>query len=50
MHVAQTRPYQVQFKTDADEVIGAAAEATNEQDGPPGGIVGFALRYAHQDC
>ncbi|XP_059089365.1 uncharacterized protein LOC131885355 [Tigriopus californicus] len=47
----QQRPFRVIFKTDADEVTGAIAGANeNEQEAFPGGIIGFHLNYALQDC
>ncbi|TRY61395.1 hypothetical protein TCAL_13401 [Tigriopus californicus] len=48
---SQQRPFRVIFKTDADEVTGAIAGANeNEQEAFPGGIIGFHLNYALQDC
>ena len=53
LFVATQRPFIIHFKTDEDEVTqdpttnGAKA---NEQAKVPGGIVGFYLNYALQDC
>ncbi|TRY61834.1 hypothetical protein TCAL_13320 [Tigriopus californicus] len=48
---AQTRPFRVLFKTDADEMTERiTAVVANEQAGFPGGIIGFHLNYALQDC
>ena len=38
------------FVTDYDEIIEAAAGATNEQDNFPGGIIGFSLNFVQQTC
>ncbi|TRY61752.1 hypothetical protein TCAL_11241, partial [Tigriopus californicus] len=46
----QQRPFRVIFKTDADEMTGAASPETNEAEGFPGGIIGFLLNFALQDC
>ncbi|XP_059088965.1 uncharacterized protein LOC131885059 [Tigriopus californicus] len=47
----QTRPFRVLFKTDADEMTERiTAVVANEQAGFPGGIIGFHLNYALQDC
>ncbi|XP_059084969.1 uncharacterized protein LOC131881983 [Tigriopus californicus] len=45
----QQRPFRIIFKTDADELLVGDA-ATNEQKLFPGGIIGFHLDYAQQDC
>ena len=49
----QTRPFRITFKTDSTEatdmnVIEVAD--MNEQNGIPGGIVGFSLNYIQQSC
>ncbi|XP_059088780.1 uncharacterized protein LOC131884901 [Tigriopus californicus] len=46
----QQRPFRVHFKTDADEVTTGATADMNEQMIHPGGIIGFHLNYALQDC
>ncbi|XP_059089368.1 uncharacterized protein LOC131885357 [Tigriopus californicus] len=46
----QQRPFRVHFKTDADEVTLATAANMNDQGVHPGGIIGFHLNYALQDC
>lgn len=48
---SETRPFRVVFNTDSDEdtrVDGSAKK--NEQAKFPGGIIGFHLHYALQDC
>ena len=53
---AQSIPFQVQFKTDADEAVGKDAAAApgvaneNEQDSSPGGILGFSLNFMQIAC
>lgn len=50
---AQQRPFRVIFKTDANEATTGNAntnEDTTELAEPPGGIIGFHLNYALQDC
>lgn len=48
---SQTRPFRVFFKTDANErTTGLSSVAGNEQAMFPGGIIGFHLNYALQDC
>ena len=48
---AFTRPFQILFKTDANEAtastgaLGATMAQLNEQSGVPGGIVGFQLNF-----
>ena len=49
----QTRPFKIEFKSDADEVaITANADMPqkSELSQIPGGIVGFHLNYVLQDC
>ncbi|TRY62048.1 hypothetical protein TCAL_13257, partial [Tigriopus californicus] len=47
---AQT-PFRVLFKTDSDEDLTATTDSsTSEQVDGPGGIIGFYLNYALQDC
>ena len=48
---AQTQPFLVMFKSDADEVqTGAILAAINEEAEFPGGITGFFLDWVLQDC
>ncbi|TRY61925.1 hypothetical protein TCAL_16251 [Tigriopus californicus] len=48
---AQQRPFRVIFKTDGDEdAIGISSATANEQGQLPGGIIGFHLNFALQDC
>lgn len=47
---AQQRPFRVTFKTDVDEEVTGATAIVNEQVIHPGGIIGFHLNYALQDC
>eukprot|EP00094_Tigriopus_californicus_P014318 TCALIF_13883-PA protein Name:"Protein of unknown function" AED:0.24 eAED:0.24 QI:0/1/0.33/1/1/1/3/0/153 len=45
------KPFRVVFKTDSDEVLGTGADPiVSEQNLSPGGIIGFHLNYALQDC
>ncbi|TRY61310.1 hypothetical protein TCAL_01452 [Tigriopus californicus] len=46
------RPFQITFKTDDTELTLAAVNMPemNEQSGSPGGITGFNLNWALQDC
>eukprot|EP00094_Tigriopus_californicus_P013763 TCALIF_13319-PA protein Name:"Protein of unknown function" AED:0.29 eAED:0.29 QI:0/0.16/0/0.42/1/1/7/0/276 len=47
----QQRPFRVIFKTDGDEdAIGISSATANEQGQLPGGIIGFHLNFALQDC
>ena len=49
----QSVPFRVQFKTNADENASsnnADKAKANEQNGAPGGIVGFMLSYAQIAC
>lgn len=46
----QQRPFRVTFKTDVDEEVTGATAIVNEQVIHPGGIIGFHLNYALQDC
>ena len=55
--LATTIPFQIQFKTDADEVTspvaikgGVVVSTTNEQAVAPSGIVGFSLNYVETTC
>ena len=47
-------PFRIEFKTDADEVTGVAANMAkadfNEQAMTPGGILGFSINYAQVSC
>lgn len=48
-------PYRIVFKTDADEVAAPVTDGVdeaevNEQGELPGGIVGFNLNFAQQNC
>ena len=52
---AANRPFRVIFKSDANEVTGAAAANTNEQAAGAaapaiGGIVGFSLNFQQVSC
>ena len=49
---AVSRPFRIDFKTDATEVTtaGASTAATNEERLSPGGIVGFLLDYNQTPC
>ena len=49
------RPFKIIFRTDNDEVTNGAAASTNdpnmeEQNGTPGGIIGFSLNYNQVGC
>ena len=49
----QIVPFRVTVKTDDSEVTASAAADMadmNEQNGRPGGIVGFALDFVQQPC
>ena len=51
--LAVSRPFRIQFKTDANELPTTAAgtDATDaEQMVAPGGIVGFNLNFVQQSC
>ena len=50
LSVAQAKPFRMEFISDLDEVVEAAATNTNEQDDLPGGIVGFSLNWVQQSC
>ena len=50
---AQTRPFRMTFKTDADEVntnAGATQADVNEQSVAPAGIIGFSLNFNQIAC
>ncbi|TRY61845.1 hypothetical protein TCAL_01495, partial [Tigriopus californicus] len=49
---ASQKPFRISFKTDADEKTLAATNDAelNEQSVAPGGIIGFNLNWALQDC
>ena len=53
MFSGQTVPFRIQFKTDGDEVARSNDDRKakrNEQNGAPGGIVGFMLSYVQIPC
>ena len=53
MFSGQSRPFRIQFKSDADEDTtnaNAMKGNKNEQNGGPGGIVGFMLSYVQIPC
>jgi len=50
--LAQTRPFRLSLKTDADEGSTGTIDVanTNEQSEVPGGIIGFSLDYTQVAC
>eukprot|EP00095_Tigriopus_kingsejongensis_P005118 maker-scaffold759_size101470-snap-gene-0.19 protein:Tk05118 transcript:maker-scaffold759_size101470-snap-gene-0.19-mRNA-1 annotation:"conserved hypothetical protein" len=51
LELAQSRPFQMHFKTDdAEHVQDTISVKTNEQFGIPGGIVGFNLHWELINC
>ena len=52
------RPFRIRFVSDEDEITSAATAgdattanpAVNEQDMPPGGIIGFSLTWTQRTC
>ena len=50
--LANTKPFRITFTTDDDELSTGIASmaATDEQNGQPGGIIGFQLRWVQQSC
>ena len=49
---AVSRPFRIDFKTDATEVTTATTPTgiNNEEKLSPGGIVGFLLNYSQLSC
>ncbi len=48
---SQTRPFKIEFKTDANEATATNTDAsTSETNIFPGGIVGFSLNYVQRAC
>ena len=53
IYLGQSIPFRFTFKTNENEnTVGANANDAddNEQNGTPGGIVGFSLNYEQQSC
>lgn len=47
---AQTTPFRLSFKTNSNEVTTTDEADGNEQDMPPGGIIGFNLKWSQVAC